>query len=129
MSGDILKSGKIKGYQRLIQDLDAIASCDGEALIALEAGATLIEAHAKDNGPFQNRTGNLRSRITTAVTSTGKHPSVGVGSPMEYAPHVEFGTKYSKAYPFLRPAFDAKADDVVNYVSERLAEYYRRFCK
>lgn len=120
---------RIKGYDQMIARLNAIADMNDEALIALEAGATLIETHAKDNAPFKNRTGHLRKRITTAVISKTKNQeSVGVGSNMEYAPHVEFGTKRSKAYPFLRPAFDAKKDEVVDFVRKELEEIMKRYC-
>lgn len=56
--------------------------------------------HPKNRGSVD--TGTLRNSITHEV-----HPneeSVYVGTNIEYAPYVEYGTSKSPAYPFLRPA-------------------------
>ena len=45
-------------------------------------------------------TGLLRNETTHAV----EDDAVYVGTNTEYAPHIEFGTIHSQAYPFLRPA-------------------------
>jgi hypothetical protein len=49
------------------------------------------------------RTGLLRGTISHA--RIGKHEAITF-SPMEYAPHLEFGTVKMGARPFLRPATD-----------------------
>lgn len=48
-------------------------------------------------------TGNLRRSITKDVVSSTK---ALVGTNVEYAAHVEYGTKKSKGKPYLRPALD-----------------------
>ena len=52
------------------------------------------------------KTGNLRSSISHLVA----HPIVRVGTPVDYAPHVEYGTSRQTAQPYLRPALAHKAE-------------------
>ncbi len=49
-------------------------------------------------------TGRLRSSITHVPGRDSRGYFVDVGSNVEYAPHVEFGTQNAPAQPFLRPA-------------------------
>ena len=76
--------------------------------------AIRVESQAKINasgrpGPMV-RTGRLRSSITHRMIVD---PSIGiyaqVGSAVEYAGYVEFGTDRAPAYPYLRPALVAAA--------------------
>ena len=67
---------------------------------ALTAAAILVEGKAVEKahvGP----TGDLRRSITRAVVKIRAF----VGTPIEYAPYEEFGTRFRGAHPFLRPAF------------------------
>lgn len=51
-------------------------------------------------------TGRLRSSIkSTGVKEDRKGLLVDVGTNVTYAPFVEFGTRFMRAQPFLRPAF------------------------
>ena len=47
-------------------------------------------------------TGNLRDSINHKVNK--QELSVRIGTPVEYAPWIELGTKNTSAQPFLRPA-------------------------
>jgi HK97 gp10 family phage protein len=60
----------------------------------------IIEAKAKQLCPVD--TGNLRSSITPVVVSWAQGY---VGTNVEYAPHVEFGTVKSAAQPYFEPAY------------------------
>lgn len=64
----------------------------------LEAVGLQAEGYAKMICPVD--TGNLRNSITH--TSDGE--AAYVGTNVEYAPYVEYGTSKTKAQPFLRPA-------------------------
>ena len=66
----------------------------------IENAALLLERNAKQNCPVD--TGKLRASITTEV---GKLEAE-VGTNVEYALCVEFGTSKQSAQPFMRPAFD-----------------------
>jgi len=60
-----------------------------------------IEGAAKRKCPVD--TGRLRASINTKQQ---KGNTIQVGTNVEYAPYVEYGTEDMKAQPFLRPAFD-----------------------
>jgi HK97 gp10 family phage protein len=49
-------------------------------------------------------TGRLRSSIQATKGSDGNGPFVDIGTNVEYAIYVEFGTRYMVAQPYLRPA-------------------------
>lgn len=66
----------------------------------IEKAALLLERRAKQNCPVD--TGKLRASITTEV---GKLEAE-VGTNVEYAQYVEFGTSKQSAQPFMRPALD-----------------------
>jgi len=70
----------------------------------LEKAAIEINNEAKILCPV--RTGNLRASITYVHL---KKFLWGVGTNVEYAPYVEFGTYKMRAQPYLRPAFDKVA--------------------
>lgn len=63
-----------------------------------------VERAAKQGCPVD--TGRLRSSIAYRIE--GGNEVVGiVGTSVEYAPFVEFGTRFMAAQPFLRPALQA----------------------
>jgi HK97 gp10 family phage protein len=81
------------------------------------------------------KSGRLRGSLTYATHRGGnaiRHPAksgdsvqrpwdkdeVWVGTNVEYAPYVEYGTKFSKKQPYLRPAMDEN--------KERILELYQR---
>ena len=88
---------------------------------AFELGL-IVEGQAKLLSPKD--TGRLAASITTQSVTTGTKPTgegavgtdvirkprteneVLVGTPVMYAPYIEFGTYKSSAQPFLRPALD-----------------------
>lgn len=49
-------------------------------------------------------TGRLRSSVQSTPGEDSKGPYVDIGTNVEYAPYVEYGTMHSPAQPFLRPA-------------------------
>ena len=63
-----------------------------------------VEREAKKICPVD--TGRLRASITTIVEENPDITRVKVGTNIKYAPYVEFGTRFMRAQPFLRPAFD-----------------------
>lgn len=50
------------------------------------------------------KTGRLRSSISHTSGRDAKGVYVDVGTNVQYAGHVEFGTRYMAAQPYLRPA-------------------------
>lgn len=66
--------------------------------------AQQVEGAAKQYSPVD--TGRLRSSITSGLTTDSGTTSAVIGTDVEYAPHVEFGTMYMGAQSFLRRALD-----------------------
>lgn len=77
----------------------------GAIAAAMEEIGLLAEGYAKKLCPVD--TGRLRNSITHAVSSSEN--AVYVGTNVEYAPHVELGTRKQKAQPYLRPAAENHA--------------------
>lgn len=78
-----------------------------------EAGEKVV-AEAKAECPVD--TGNLKRSINKKVAST----SCVVGTNVEYAPYVEFGTYKMAAKAFLIPALVNKEDEVVAIIREAI---------
>ena len=74
--------------------------------LAAQAGGKEIEADASNKVPVL--TGNLKRSIHTEVEDEGDNVNALIGTDVEYAPFVEYGTSKMNAQPYLRPAFDAK---------------------
>lgn len=66
-----------------------------------------IERETKLRCPVD--TGRLRASYTTFKTDDDR---VVVGSPVDYAPHVEFGTVKMEGTPHLRPALDLVRSEI-----------------
>ena len=67
----------------------------------LTAAALIVEGDAVLHAAVD--TGNLRSSITHQLMSDEE---ARVGTNVEYAPYVEYGTHKMDAQPYLRPALD-----------------------
>lgn len=82
---------------------------------ALEAIGLQAEGYAKMLCPVD--TGNLRNSITHQVVP--EDGAVHIGTNVEYAAYVEYGTSKTKAQPYLEPAITNNIDEYRN-----IAEYY-----
>lgn len=94
---------RVLGQDRLARKLAAIepalkAAMQREVKIA----AVNIQNGARSRVPVD--TGRLRNSITHEILADGLNASVG--SNVEYAPFVEFGTRRMRAKPYLFPAFE-----------------------
>ena len=78
---------------------------------ALNLSALVVKTAAKTLAPV--RTGNLRASIGSRVENLRQEAFVG--SPVEYAPYVEYGTRYMQAKPYLRPALEQNIDNVRDF--------------
>lgn len=78
---------------------------------AVMAGAYVIESAAKMLTPID--TGNLVNSIATELVSSDDVSAFSqVGTGVEYALHVEYGTKNMQAQPYMRPALDENIEAV-----------------
>jgi HK97 gp10 family phage protein len=83
----------------------------------LQAGM-VVERSAKQKAPVD--TGRLRSSIATRLNSSKDTVVVEVGTNVEYAPYVEFGSSRSPAKPFLLPAFTENKAKVLKMVADAM---------
>jgi HK97 gp10 family phage protein len=105
--------------------------------IALTEGAIIMEGNISIRCPVD--TGHLRQSIgrkvylyTGAVSGEKKNDGLEsaptkegeayVGTNVEYAPHVEYGTKYQKAQPYMRPGAIASERQILSVFQRRLGE-------
>lgn len=91
------------GFKSLNKKLQQLEELDKK----IEIIALMVEKEAKELCPV--RTGRLRASIHAGKENKYTHY---VGTNVEYAPFVEFGTRKMRAQPYLRPA----VKKVVNYV-------------
>ena len=110
---------------------------------ALESAALIVEASAKALAPVGD-SGELRDKIDHNVVDTSNGPAAKIGSPLDYAMYVEYGTgefaengagrKGGWSYqtpdgewhhtdgmhpqPFLRPAFKRNKDKIREIVGK-----------
>lgn len=75
----------------------------------LRETAVDVEATAKGFAPV--RTGNLRRSITHEVRNVPSGAEAVVGTDVEYAPYVEFGTSKMAPHAYLGPALDRHEPD------------------
>ena len=113
---------RVTGTDELNSTLKALAAkATGQNLAAaLRAGALVIETPAKAKAPVL--TGNLRRSIHTEVSTGGEKAEARVGTNVEYATAVEFGTSKQPPQPHLRPAYDENKDQAMGEVTAVLQE-------
>lgn len=94
---------RLEGLPRVRATLTGI-SAQGRRTVQREVkrSALAVEAGAKRRAPVD--TGRLRSSIAHQVEEGGL--SAVVGTNVEYAAHVEFGTRRQRAQPYLVPALE-----------------------
>jgi len=103
----------------------------------------VVEGQAKELGPV--KTGRLMASITTQSSTEGTSPKgkgavasdviqkpnddmeVFVGTPVEYGPHMEFGTIKTDAQPFLRPALDLAQGKVLTIVERNAKMHFKQY--
>lgn len=100
----------------IVSNRDLIEQASDDAIErSLEAIGLQAEGYAKMLCPVD--TGNLRNSITHTVDGAGQKAYIGTN--VEYAPYVEFGTSRMRAQPYLQPA-------VYNHTDEysRMVEHF-----
>ncbi|MET0039887.1 MAG: HK97-gp10 family putative phage morphogenesis protein [Dehalococcoides mccartyi] len=112
-----------------VEGLDGLQSkINGDKIIqdtakdALTKAAIIVTNQAKLNAsgrPGPNvQTGRLRKSIAWQLDGAALPAWAKVGTNVEYAPFVEFGTRRMKAYPFLNPALEQKQDEISDILGD-----------
>lgn len=78
-------------------------------------GGVIHQASAPGQPPAVD-TGRLRSSYTWRTGEDIRGVYVEVGTNVVYAPWLEFGTRYMKARPHLRPAIDELTEEIVHLI-------------
>lgn len=100
------------------------------AKAAVRAGANVIlkEARARvpqDSGTLRKslrlvaRSKRVGNAVVSVVTRSGKKWN-SRGMNAWYAGLVEFGTKFKRAQPFMRPALDSKSNDAIKAMGDMI---------
>ena len=83
---------------------------------SLKQAAILVKADAIYRVPV--RTGVLRKSISYRVNSDEMGFTVGASAP--YAAYIEYGTRYMRAQPFIRPSFISVMTNLKSAVSSEI---------
>ena len=100
------------GFEKKIKDMKK------ERKKALRAAGLFIKSEYKLRLGAHVVTGNLRNSPEIKVLESKS--MVVVGSPVEYAAYLEFGTSRSRAYPTLRPAIDDNTREINEILAKKL---------
>lgn len=104
MSGMVFK---IEGLEELEKKLKENIDLDDVQRVVKQNGIELNEKMVK-NADFSKgyQTGTTKRSIRLSIKNGGFE---AVSEPMtEYAPYLEYGTRFMEAQPFVKPAFEAQ---------------------
>jgi HK97 gp10 family phage protein len=80
-------------------------------------------AESIDGAPPRVDTGRLRASITHRLKSTDTSVYADVGTNVEYAPELEFGSSARKwKHPFMTPALDKNEKETARLIDEAIGE-------
>ena len=94
----------------------AIKAIEGAINKALIKSALLVEGEAKNLAPVD--TGRLRHSITHEV----EDQEAQVGTNVEYAAYVEFGTSKQTPQPYLHPALEQDKENIRKIFKEEISK-------
>lgn len=92
---------KVVGIEKLQAKLKKNVQLDDVKRVVRRNGAEMQEK-AQRNAPVD--TGHLKRSIGLETTDAGM--AAEVEPTADYAPYVEYGTRFMEAQPYLKPAFD-----------------------
>lgn len=92
---------KFKGLDKLEARLSSLADPEAIRTVVKKNGSDL-QKKAQRKAPY--KTGNLRRSIQLQFSGDGMTATVEPTA--HYAPYVEYGTRFMKAQPYLRPAYE-----------------------
>jgi HK97 gp10 family phage protein len=123
---------QVKGFAKLEQNLRALPDEIARKAMktALKDGAEVIRHDIAVLAP--RRTGFLATHIAVSLSSTKFGEVIAKIGPTKdafYARFAEFGTKFERARPFMRPAFDTGYRVALERVRLRLADEIKKYRK
>ena len=104
----------VVNLDKLLKKLEKLENPKAAINKGIEKGCLLVEGTAKQNCPVD--TGNLRASITHEVNE-GEGI---VGTNVEYASFVEFGTSKQAPQPYLYPALEQNKEKILEFISKEI---------
>lgn len=110
----------VEGQKELIKKLQNIAKkATSNVEQALIESALMVERDAKIKTPVD--TGRLRQSISHETENFGsENPAVIVGTNVDYAGYIEFGTSKQPAQPYLYPALTENKEKIKKKVKQAI---------
>ena len=96
---------KVVGIEKLQKKLKKNVQMEDVKRVVRHNGAEMQEK-AQRNAPVD--TGTLKRSIGLEITDSGM--TAEVRPTADYAPYVEYGTRFMEAQPYLKPAFDEQKE-------------------
>lgn len=107
----------VQGGRQLERNMQRInRNIETEVERALLNSALIVERDAKINAPVDT------GRLANSIAHIAEKTYAEVGTNVEYAKHVEFGTSRQSAQPFLFPAYNNNKQRILR----ELASAFRR---
>lgn len=103
-----MPSLKVEGLEELTKAIAAKHGLDAVKRIVQHNGAAMQQKMQK-NADFKKgyQTGTTKRSIALEMKDAGLTAQVEPGT--EYAPYLEYGTRFMEAQPFVRPAFESQS--------------------
>lgn len=98
---------KVEGLDELRKSLKDKVTLDDVKRVVRHHGSGL-QTRMQNEADFKMgyQTGTTKRSIGLEITDSGF--SASVGPETEYAPYLEYGTRFMDAQPFVKPAYDAQ---------------------
>ena len=108
---------KIEGLEDIQKKLKANATLNDVKKVVRKNGAEL-QKKMQNNADFTKgyQTGTTKRSIHLEITDGGM--TAESGPETEYAPYVEWGTRFMEAQPFIRPAFEEQKKEFQNDIKK-----------
>lgn len=104
---------KVEGLEELQKKLKANVTLDDVKKVVRHNGAEL-QRKIQGNADFKKgyQTGTTKRSVGLEIKDSGL--TAESGAETEYAPYLEYGTRYMEAQPFVRPAYDKQKKEFQN---------------
>lgn len=104
----------LKGDRELLKKLQKNASLVDVKRVVKNNGAAMqqkMQRNATPEGAFKKGYSKGGTQASIGIELRDNGLTAAVGPTTEYAPYVEFGTRFMDAEPFVRPALEAQAKE------------------
>lgn len=111
--------------ERALEKIGLVAECDAKRLCAVDTGRlrnSITHVMSGESVSFSYSDDNGNNYSVNASAPSDEIKSVYIGTNVEYAPSVEFGTRKQSAKPFLRPAATGKAQTYSAIIQSEYAQ-------